>query len=111
MTDEQRVKAVYPDAKIARDHHSAYYLFTKQGAGGRISEYVGSEELAWKSAASKLPEPTPPTETREVLSDYAVGLIADGLELPYVWVVRKMAQEIRDRRAAEAPRSQEDGNV
>jgi hypothetical protein len=55
QTDEEVVKKVYPDAKIARDHHSAYYAFTKMGAGGRISEYVGSEDIAWKSAHSKLP--------------------------------------------------------
>lgn len=71
VSDEQAVKAVYPDAKIGRDHHSAYYAFTKTGAGGRISEHVGSDALAWKSARSKLkPEPTPAGSTCQYCSDY-----------------------------------------
>lgn len=69
----ERVSKVYPDAKIGRDHHSAYYAFTKKGAGGRISGYMGSEDLEWADAASKLPATVQPEDENTKGSGFICG--------------------------------------
>jgi hypothetical protein len=79
MTCKQRVLAVYPDATIARDHHSAYYAFTKKGAGGRISGYVGSEELVWQSAARNLPAASPEAKKGLTVDEFCENLTKAGV--------------------------------